>query len=397
VNGRELRTALFLASRDVLKSKRIVALVFLSLAFSFVNVIFLSSMMQGMTRTLTDVAVNAEGDMTIIPQEDQRYIEGVQNLRKKLNAVPGITGNAPRILEGVTIEYKGKSLGRSIMGISLRKEEGVSIIPHARVVDGEHLSENDRGEVVVPLFLADELEGIIGDNEYIRAGKTLKVTYGNGRIKHYRVKGIIDPRSFAFSNYLITTDTEVEEVTGVSDRASTVAIRVSHPEDLEKYRLQVERLNIGGDIQIWSERFQSIRDFSAAMILLGNLVSAVGILVAAVIIAIIIYINSEGKKRQIGILKAIGAKNNVILLMFFLEAIIFAIVGIFLGFVLVILSVDYLVRNPIRLPFGDLKPVLTPELVLSSVLAFFLMALLAGSYPAWRAARQNIIKAIWGE
>ena len=183
----------------------------------------------------------------------------------------------------------------------------------------------------------------------------------------------------------------------MSDVASTVNIKIRDPSDLQRSKIELEMQNVRGDIQTWEERFQSIRDFTAALILLGNLVSLVGLIVAAVIIAIIIYINSEGKKRQIGILKAIGAKNDVILVMFFAEAIIFAIVGIALGLVLTLLGTNYLLIHPIRLPFGDLKPHLTPQLVIVSCLAFIFMAIVAGSYPAWRAARQNIIKAIWGE
>lgn len=397
MNRRELRAGLFLASRDIMRSKKIVALVFLSLAFSYVNVVFLASMMQGMTQTLVGVAIGAEGHITIIPKEDQRFIEGVGNLRKKLDAIPGIEGETSRIIAGATIEYKGKSLGRAVMGISPRREGGVSVLPNSRMVEGEFLTQNDREDVVIPLFLADELEGKVGDKEYIRSGKTITVTYGNGVIKNYRVKGIVDPRSFAWSNYVIATEDEVEEVLGVSDVASTVNIKVRDPTNLQKAKLELVMQNAKGDIQTWEERFQSIKDFTTAMILLGNLVSVVGLIVAAVIIAIIIYINSEGKKRQIGILKAIGAKNDVVLVMFFAEAIIFAIVGIALGLALTLIGANYLVAHPIRLPFGDLKPYLTLRLILISCLAFILMAMVAGSYPAWRAARQNIIKAIWGE
>ena len=163
MNRRELRAGLFLASRDIMRSKKIVGLVFLSLAFSYVNVVFLASMMQGMTQTLVGVAIGAEGHITIIPKEDQRFIEGVGNLRKKLDAIPGIEGAPSRIIAGATIEYKGKSLGRAVMGISPRREGGVSVLPNSLMLEGEFLTENDREDVVLPLFLADELEGKVGE------------------------------------------------------------------------------------------------------------------------------------------------------------------------------------------------------------------------------------------
>ncbi len=56
-----------------------------------------------------------------------------------------------------------------------------------------------------------------------------------------------------------------------------------------------------------------LTDFLAAINMISVILSVISILVAAIVIFVIIYVNALNKRRQIGILKAIGIKQSIII------------------------------------------------------------------------------------
>ena len=60
--------------------------------------------------------------------------------------------------------------------------------------------------------------------------------------------------------------------------------------------------------------------------------NAIGLLIAFVIIFVVIYVNIVNKKRQIGVQKAIGIEQNVIIASFVLQAMLYAGAGVIFGY-----------------------------------------------------------------
>ncbi len=120
---------------------------------------------------------------------------------------------------------------------------------------------------------------------------------------------------------------------------------------------------------------------------------------AAISVGIIIYINVVHKKRQIGIMKALGAKDSFIFKVFIMEAVLFGLIGVSIGDVLGYLAVKYSEAHPF---YDDLMKTYTSArfgyyLVYNATIVSFTVTVLAGVYPAIKASRIDIIKAIWGE
>jgi putative ABC transport system permease protein len=106
------------------------------------------------------------------------------------------------------------------------------------------------------------------------------------------------------------------------------------------------------------------------------------------------------RTREIGILKALGSTNGEILRMFMIEAgligLLGGIVGVILGWGLGVI-LNAVIKNyfksqqvPIDAPFF----VVTPELVLAALAFATLVGVVAGVYPAFRAARLNPLAAL---
>ncbi len=141
------------------------------------------------------------------------------------------------------------------------------------------------------------------------------------------------------------------------------------------------------------------RIFSILEVMLSS-IGLLALLVASIGIVNTMIMAIYERTREIGILKALGSSNGDVLRMFMMEAgmigllggIVGVVLGWILGLVLNVLIDNYLKSQsvPIDAPFF----VVTPELVLAALAFATLVGILAGLYPAFRAARLDPLAAL---
>jgi putative ABC transport system permease protein len=95
--------------------------------------------------------------------------------------------------------------------------------------------------------------------------------------------------------------------------------------------------------------------------------------------------------KEIGIRKAIGAKNKDILFQFLTEAIVLSISGGFLGII-----IGFLVAQIFGVISG-INPIFSANIIVVSVVISTLIGLVFGVYPASQAAHMNPIDALRNE
>jgi putative ABC transport system permease protein len=203
---------------------------------------------------------------------------------------------------------------------------------------------------------------------------------------------------------------------GVADRADIKRWWYNDPEILETdgydyVLLHTASINdatrIAGDVQAMefeSSTLQTFLDqvnriFSIMQIMLSS-IGLLALLVASIGIVNTMIMAIYERTREIGILKALGSTNGDVLRMFMVEAgmigLLGGLVGVFLGWLLGLglnqVILDYLRREqvPIDAPFFVLKW----DLVAGALVFATLVGILAGLYPAFRAARLDPLAAL---
>lgn len=185
------KAVLFLAAKDVVKDKKMAALVVIILAVSYVNLIFFSSFMTGLTNTFQDQLIDIMTSHVVIsPKENAAYIDNVQVIQQKVEVIPGVVATAPRIIEGGTVSYRSKTEAVPIIGITPSKEAEVSILAE-KVIDGEFLGDSDTSYVLLGRDIATGTGGNSGAGINADVGNKVRVSYSNGVVRDYVVKGII--------------------------------------------------------------------------------------------------------------------------------------------------------------------------------------------------------------
>jgi len=131
------------------------------------------------------------------------------------------------------------------------------------------------------------------------------------------------------------------------------------------------------------DQFQSI---TAGVALAMVVISSIGLLIGGIGVMNIMLVSVTERTREIGIRKALGAKQSDILLQFLIEA------GTLTGFGgLVGLLIGWALTQLISLVFPSYVPYWAPPL---GFFASVLIGLFFGLFPAWKAARLDPIEAL---
>jgi ABC-type antimicrobial peptide transport system permease subunit len=123
------------------------------------------------------------------------------------------------------------------------------------------------------------------------------------------------------------------------------------------------------------------------------------VLVAAVTTFVLIYINALSKMRQIGILKAIGIKQGIIISSYIFQSLFYTFWSIAIGSALIFGIIRPLLQMypiPLIERLMDMVLVYTPGGILVSIVVFSIAGFFAGLIPAFLVARKDILDTIWG-
>ncbi|MEM3085572.1 MAG: FtsX-like permease family protein [Halobacteria archaeon] len=397
------RTAFFLASRDLLKDRKVAALVVCVLAFSFINMIFFTSFQYGLQSSFEEQLVGTfTSHVTIQPKENQKHIENVDSVVDKLRVIPGVVATATTLEDsGIQLHFKGEQVGAHLEAVVPSEFAAVSTIPN-KVSEGSFLGDGDTGTIVLGAQLvgtgnaAEEFD--FGFGLGAKVGDKVRVRFSNGVEREYRIKGVVESGAPAsdFNAYL--TRKEFESVfPETKGKASDVMVRLSDRRQAAEYKTLFLAEGIREEIQTWEDTAGFIRQISGSMSIIAGVTGGVGVITVAVTMAIVIYINTTHKRRLMGVLKAIGATDGVVFRVFIYEAVLFGLLGIAVGVALSQVMAAAFARNPIPVPIGGgVVPDIRPELLALGSLTVLLSGLLAAYYPSWRAARQPIVASIWG-
>ncbi|MCF8234690.1 MAG: ABC transporter permease [Bacteroidales bacterium] len=178
---------------------------------------------------------------------------------------------------------------------------------------------------------------------------------------------------------------------------SSIYVRVDDIREVEKIRKKVE--DMGLNVFSISDQISEIkRGFLIMDSILGAL-GTVALLIAALGIINTMIMSIIERRREIGIMKSIGGSEANIRMIFFVEAGAIGLIGAIFGLILgwIFTKIANFVMN--RFILGDDQPVVDlfyfpMWLIVGAIIFSLLISLLAGLYPAARAARTDPIKAL---
>jgi len=117
-------------------------------------------------------------------------------------------------------------------------------------------------------------------------------------------------------------------------------------------------------------------------------VAAISLIVGGIGIANVMLVSVTERTREIGIRMAVGGRSRDILFQFLTEAVVLASVGGFIGLALGIGAAQWMAAK------GNWPTLISPPIMLGTMLAAGVAGVVAGFYPALRASRLDPIEAL---
>jgi putative ABC transport system permease protein len=248
---------------------------------------------------------------------------------------------------------------------------------------------------VVGQFLTDDSSISRVDGIGVDKGSVLRVQSDNFSNK-YKVRGVIgtDGGLGGLSEQIYFNYNDIEDLTGNENRADIVKVMLDDREAAEDFKYRLQRLNTQGEIKTWKEQSNLAEAINSTFEIVVNILSIVGFIVALAAIGVVIFINTSKRVREMGIVRAIGAKKERVIQIFVLEAFLFGLAGLILGN-LITLGIDsYLAANPITSPVGPISTDISSQLLITRSTGMLLTSIIAGFIPAYLVSKIEIVETI---
>lgn len=380
---------------------------------TFLNLVIVTGILVGIVAGINkSYQAQQYGDVAISAGSDKNYIQNSTDLISVIQASPAVASYSARYLTEGSVEAnyktqtnpndKSNKVGAVVVGINPSREDQFSGLS-SRILQGQYLEPEDVDKVLVGWYLLSQYQSSTasGDNNLLNVGVGTKLRLTiNGVQREVTVKGIVKSKIQEIATSVYLDDGELRTLLGRNDyNVGQIVVKLKPGYDPAAFRDMLKRYATSDTkVQTFAEAIpSSVMDIQNTFELLGNGLSSIGLVVAAITIFIVVFINAITRRKFIGILRGIGVSGEAIEVSYMFQSLFYAICGSAIGLVIVYGSlVPYFSAHPLDLPFGDgilLAPF--PDTMIRIGLLVF-ATIVAGYLPARMIVKKNILDSILG-
>jgi len=361
------------------------------------------SVMSGFHQDLQKKILGANAH--IIIRDYKGAITDTAEITEKLASNKEVLAYAPFVIGQVMVSFNNRAHGVYIRGIEPETEaKTTEILSHIKSGDFRRLSEDmEIPGIIIGKELASNLGVLLNDK--INVVSPVGEIGPMGilpKVKQFQVVAIFEIGMFEYdANLVLTAMKPAQEFFGFKDTISGIELRLKDIYRAPEVKKQLqESLGLRYLVLDWMQMnknlFSALKLEKFAMFVILVLI----ILVASFNIISNLIMNVIEKSREIAILKAIGATNKSIMVIFMLQGLFIGLIGTVIGmtggyllgvilnkYQIIKLPADvyYLSHLPVKMSLFDFGIVSLSAIIISFV---------ATIYPAWQAARLNPVEPL---
>ncbi|MFM2414678.1 MAG: hypothetical protein RI911_371 [Candidatus Parcubacteria bacterium] len=405
-----VRLGFYLAVRQILRSSpwATIGIVFVMI-LTFLNLVVVSGIMSGMIEgSIRANRVGYIGDIGMKPLGDRTIIENSASLIELSLNHPQTSRVTGRFVTSGSVEANYKTAtdpnDRQLAnGIVVGIDPATEISDFAKYIkEGSMLEPDDYDQVILGAnlltrYLGFEIPGFKTlDDVYPGSKVRIRV---NGAVRDMTIKGIVRRKVDELDRSIIINARQFKDMTGIDD-VSVISIELKPGAKAERVRdeLIVQGAGRYSEVLTFEQGLpKAVIDIRDTFNMLGNMFSVIGLIVAAITVFIVIFINALTRRKFIGIMKGIGISGKAIEFSYVFQSLFYAVVGSSIGLILVFgFIVPHFNANPIDFPFSDGILVAEPVGTMIRVGILTFITFVAGYVPAWMIVRRNTLNAILG-
>ncbi len=335
-----------------------------------------------------------------------------QTVVGRLESLAHVSAVIPSYQARITIAVENRSQSASVL--SVQPENLKIIAPALEFTEGSTMNPIDESAIYLPSLIANNLRGepseAAADNNGSTAammiGQQVNVTYTyidlatasrQSQSEVFTVAGIMKPVGNPTIDRAVVFNLDAGNKLQKSGRYDSLFVAAESTDHVTQVEKEIRNL-YGSDIGITTSEaiLQSIGEFTTGFGSAISSIALVALLVGSVGIVTTMYTAVTERIREIGVMKAIGARDRNVLALFLTEAAIIGIIGASMGLIVGVLG-GYGVLSLFGSNFLPSAEV-TPRYPLSDLARVWAISLglsvAAGLYPAWKASKLSPIVAL---
>ncbi len=398
-----------LAWRNLWRSRGRTLITIASVFFGVLISTVMSSMQEGSYTSMVDNVVRFYSGYIQIHQEDywenktiNNIFEPTDSLISILNHDEYITDYTPRLESFALASSENMTKGAMITGVNPEKENQVTQLKKW-IKEGTYLKSDDDG-VLLGHKLAEYLNLNVGDTLVLMG----QGYHGMSAIGKYPVRGLLkfpNPAQNSQTVYMELRNAQELYSTGNQLTAMVLMIEDAYHLSPAMKKLETE-LHSPYSVMSWSEMNPEILqmidgDRAGAVMMKGLLYILVGFGIFGTIMMMIME-----RRREMGVLVAIGMQKGKLAIILLYETILIGILGVLVGFAGSIPIIAYLYNNPIELTGNTADTMIQmgmepymyfswlPSVFYNQVITVFAMIIVIAVYPVTKAFTLQVHEAL---
>jgi len=369
-------------------------------------VVSLISMGQGLQSAVTGQFAALDPDKLVFTNTETGFGPPGSTAVNKLNEhdrdliekVNGVDIVVERLLRVVSFEYNDNVDFSYVTNIP-EKKDSIDVMYDAinlEIEKGRLLNENDRGKVV----LGNDFTGDDYGKE-IRLGKKVII-----QGKEFEVIGFLKKAStFTLNGVIIMPEKDLREILDIKDEYDLLIIQVKDRDKIGRVKETLERkimddrnLREGEEdfsIQTPQQSIETVNTVLDSVNIVIAGIAGISLLVGAIGITNTMYTSVLERKKEIGIMKSVGAKNSDIITLFLAESALLGLIGGIIG-VIIGLSLAFAAAGAASSALGglDFKISLNFPFLIFAALFSVVIGGISGVFPAIQASKLNPVEAL---
>jgi putative ABC transport system permease protein len=372
-----------MAIKNIWRQKTRSALTIVGIMIGIAAIVALGSISEGLRILIEKNLQQASGMITVLQKSDGSLFTAIARSRiseaqlEEISKVSGVKDATGIIMRGAYLEGGGGFSEPDLFFTGIDPSKIDMFISSNIRYDGELLEPSDTFEVVLGRTLADKLGVDIGDT----------VSY---RGYEFQVKGILEKTGDTSTDkgFVVNIQT-AREILDVEDYTMVIVL----PEDLDEVGDVAKAIedSVDGVSAITTEQFakqisnivDQISFFTVGIAAISAIVGGLGVMNTMIM-------SVMERRKEIGILKAIGATRSFIIKQIIIESALLSLIGGLLGLLLGQIgswSIGYFSQG---LAFAQT----TPGLMINALLFSLSLGVVGGLYPANMASNLDPIEAL---
>ena len=358
-----------------------------------VNFVIFQGLFDAIVRDLTDYRF---GNLQVTDEED--YIDKSDNtLVNWFERIQYVYAATPRLESSaaINITKNGERIEDSrvaIVGVDPRRDIRASTA-HETVTEGQYVFS--RNSIVLGSAVARDLGGAeVGDSVKLK----IVDRYGRDQLNRFIVTGIANSpggNGFDFSAVM-----HIDTLRDMMDRdgyTGSIMVKLDDPSKSEELKNLFLRTFPNQDFK--AETLEEVAEATLAGFRSGiamiNMIGYFGMMSSAFAIVTIQMMLVNGKTREIGVMRAIGAKRRDILIIFLFQGIIIGAIGASVG---TAAGLGYTIfAKETKMSWEGSLPLevnIQWDKVIQTAMTSFILAMIASLYPSYRATKLLPVEAM---